>query len=992
MSAALPVRLVSQPVTDPGSGRVSIEAPQGLTLAEMVELAMPGLPETGLARLRVSIVGPRGAWVIERTVWHRVRPAAGMTVVVRLVPGKGQVGTILSVVVTVAAIALGQLWALPLATTLGISTGVAGALITAGVGIAGNLLLQALFPAREKESGAKPHYTVEGFRNSLNPDGDMPMVMGEHRFAPPFAMTPYSQIIGDDQYVSLLLLVGLGPHEIGGIRIGDTPLAEFNDVEIEIREGYETDPPHTLISQQVVEERVGVTLTGPAKPETRATPRDITRTEIDLHFPAGMVWRKTDGTERLWWIVVRIEQRLAGTDSWELVQEHTIWAKQNYPFFRTFGWDHPSRGQYEVRVVRLSEESTTSLVTDKCVWYALRGIRPEYPLHFDEPVASIAMRIKVTNQINGGVDNVNCVAKRVCPDWDHTTRTWITRPTRNPASLARFVRQGIGTAKPRSAAQLHLDEYADWHDFCRRKGLSYDRVHDTAAPIREVEASIAAAGRAAIRDDGRALGVIIDRPQSIIVDHLSEVNSDAFRGEITYLSPPDAFRVKFPDRSRDYESAERIIPWPGHSGPIRLTEDLPLPGKTDPAEIWIAARRRQYELIHRRERWTREQDGLLRQATRGDLVAMSHKLLEATSAAAFVTSVSGTLILLDTDVELQPDVTYGVQFRLGQTEQSLGEVVTREIAAVAGPTRALRLVSPGPVPEPSSHLAIGPLSQVTVQAIVHAVESAGRMRSRLTLLPAAPIIDVLTDLEVPPAWDGRIGAEVPQAETPPPAPIIIDVSAGGEETGTPGRVLVQLQPAASSIPVVRFEVRHRLVGAPGWSGPASGLAGTGSVFFGGYLADDEVELQAQSISAAGVASSWTASTTVTIGADDVVIAPPVSLTAVAVEDAIELTATAGDDGLTYRMRFWQMPAGAPWTGTGGATPAGSRLCEASGTRTIQHATVYGAWDYRVTVEDFDGNVSAPFGPVSVTGGGEAARGAGGGDLRGAGGSDIRGAG
>ncbi|ODT20459.1 MAG: hypothetical protein ABS35_19525 [Kaistia sp. SCN 65-12] len=992
MTVAVPsIQLVTQPVTDPGHQRRQVELPAGLTLAELVGLAVPDLPEPGLARLRVSIVGPRGTWAIPREHWPRVRPAAGMTVVVRLVPGKGQMGSILSVVVTIAAVALGQLWALPLASALSISTGVASALITAGVGIGGNLLLQALFPSRKDASGAKSHYTVEGFRNSLNPDGDVPMVLGEHRFAPPFAMTPYTQVIGDDQYAYLLLIVGLGPHRILDIKIGDTPLAEFNDVEIEIREGYETDQPHYLINQQVVEERVGVTLTGPGKPETRATPRDITRIELDLHLPAGMVWRKTDGTERLWYFDVRVEQRLAGTDTWELVQQLTIWAKQTYPFFRTIAWDVPTRGQYEIRVARLTDESTMSIVTDKCVWYALRGFRPEYPLHFDEPVASIAMRIKVTNQLNGGIDNVNCVASRICPDWDHATESWITRPTRNPASLARFVRQGIGAAKPRSDEQLHLDQYADWHDFCRLKNLSYDRVHDTASPIREVEADVAAAGRGSVRDDGRALGIIVDRPQSVIVDHLSEVNSSAFRGEITYLRPPDGFRVKFPDRSRDYESAERIIPWPGHSGPVRLTEELQLPGIVDPDQVWVAARRRQYELTYRRERWTREQDGLLRQATRGDLVAMSHKLLDATSAAAFVASVAGMLIVLETDVELDPGVTYGIQFRTGQTEGALGEVVTREIAAPPGLARALRLVGPGPVPAARDHVAIGPLAQVTVEALVHAVENAGRMRTRLTLLPAAPIIDELTDLEVPPAWDGRVGTEVPGSVNPPPVPIIIAVSAGGDTTGTPGRIVVQLRAAESAIAVVRFEVRHRLDSEPDWTGPASGLAGAGTVVFGGYLAGDEVHLQARSISSAGTPSDWTAVVTVTVGDDEDTLAPPVSLTAEAVPGAIQLTATAGDDDLTYRMSFWQMPAGAPWAGTEAATLVGSRLCEASGTRSIRHETLYGAWDYRVTTEDFEGNSSAPFGPVTVTGG-QAARGAGGSDLRGAGGSNIRGAG
>ncbi len=84
-----------------------------------------------------------------------------------------------------------------------------------------------------------------------------------------------------------------------------------------------------------------------------------------------------------------------------------------------------------------------------------------------------------------------------------------------------------------------------------------------------------------------------------MVDHISPRNSKGFKASRTYFDPPHGFRVKFLDRTNDHKAAERLIPWPAHSGEITLTEELQLPGKTNPAEIWIEARRRMYEAIYR---------------------------------------------------------------------------------------------------------------------------------------------------------------------------------------------------------------------------------------------------------------------------------------------------------------------------------------------------------------------------------------------------------
>ncbi|MFX8608831.1 hypothetical protein ABTM33_19230, partial [Acinetobacter baumannii] len=85
---------------------------------------------------------------------------------------------VLQIVVVIAAVALGQLWAPAVAGALGISTGTAAALITAGVTVIGSLLLNALIPPPKPSGAQNPNYSISGFRNQANPDGPVPVPFG----------------------------------------------------------------------------------------------------------------------------------------------------------------------------------------------------------------------------------------------------------------------------------------------------------------------------------------------------------------------------------------------------------------------------------------------------------------------------------------------------------------------------------------------------------------------------------------------------------------------------------------------------------------------------------------------------------------------------------------------------------------------------------------------------------------------------------------------
>lgn len=902
------IPVLAAPGFDPGAGRVELSMPEGLTLAEIVRAAIPGASAADHARCRVALVTAAGRTIIQPALWHAVRPKPGVRVVIRVIPGKNALRSVLSIVVSIAAVALGTMFGAPFAAALGwgssagaIAAG--GALITLGVNLIGHLLINALVPPAKPDTEQRNSYSISGWRNRFDPDGAVPVVMGQIRYAPPFAASSYTEIDGDWQYVRALFLFGEGEIDLSDFRIGETSIADYDDVEIEVRHGLPGDLPVSIYPRQIVEESIAVDLTRPLQrddlgvviegapaeetPVVRTTGRDADSASVIIAFPAGLF--RLDGEhKRNHTVRVRIEQRRVEADEWQLLTTLNITASKAEGFYRQHSWRFPSRGRWQVRLTMMTDESEDSTIQARTVWAALQTLRPEYPIDYDRPLALVAVRVRATHQLSGSLDSFSAMARRVCLDWDHVAETWVRRATSNPASLYRHALQGSANPKPVADSGLDLGQLQDWHDFCRLKGLAYDRVLDqTGTTLRDVLTEIAAAGRATPHHDGLRWGVVIDRPSGLIVDHVGPRNSWGFSCRRTYAEQPHALIIKFQDRTADYKEAQRIVRRPGYDGPIELTEVLALPGKTDPDEIHREAIRRFYEAAHRPDVYQVTQDGAARVATRGDTLALSHDVLSRIQRVARVRAAIGNLIELDETVTIAPGQSYGIRVRAGIDEaDSIGTSSVRIVAAEPGETRILTLDGSGPVPEPGDLISFGIAGQETMQVVVTRIEATEDMCQILRCVDAAPQIDTLTDATEIPAWSGRVGAEIADNLLQPATPRFASIVSGASGTGNPGRIEYLITPGPGAISTARYIVQHRLAGAPDWIDidlPAAN--GGGSI--AGYSQGDEVQLRAIAVSAADVDGPASAVVTIVVGAGDAGI--PAALD----EAAISLTALPG---------------------------------------------------------------------------------------------------
>jgi hypothetical protein len=215
---------------------VTVEA--GLTIAELLEVVQA---DPVLRRHAAVYVGD---CFVPRAHWCRVRPKPGTSVAVRVVPQGGDskvLRTVLFIVVAAAAFFSPGL--------LGLEAGSLGAFaLSTGVAIGGALAINALVPLPKpqlSDLSGDPRTSgfLSGSRNRLNLFGVVPRVLGRHRMTPPFGARPFTEVAGDDQFLRILLCWGYGPLTLpAALRIGETAIEEFDEVEVEHVQGFGPDP------------------------------------------------------------------------------------------------------------------------------------------------------------------------------------------------------------------------------------------------------------------------------------------------------------------------------------------------------------------------------------------------------------------------------------------------------------------------------------------------------------------------------------------------------------------------------------------------------------------------------------------------------------------------------------------------------------------------------------------------------------------------------
>lgn len=198
--------------------------------------------------------------------------------------------------------------------------------IVAGISTAGSYLINAIAPVRPQGSKAgQPKdaqaYSISGARNAIAPYQPVPVVLGTHRFFPPMAAKPYTELVGQDEYIRILL-AWCGPCKIEDIKIGDTPIAEYpgfaedGGSSIEIREGWANDDPITLIPAVVTQTRVDVMITEAGSWVNRTMEAGYDELSVEISFPQGLIRYNKLGKRRPVSVTWALRYREEGAVDW----------------------------------------------------------------------------------------------------------------------------------------------------------------------------------------------------------------------------------------------------------------------------------------------------------------------------------------------------------------------------------------------------------------------------------------------------------------------------------------------------------------------------------------------------------------------------------------------------------------------------------------------------------------------------------------------------
>ncbi len=850
-----PVRIIGLPHALRGD-EVQMDVPAGLTVAQIVAMviAEPAQQAHAIVLINGHIIGPENR--------HRIRPKPGMQVMVKAWVGKEYLGAVLSIVLTIVAPYIAG-------TLLGLTAGTVGySLAVAGVTLVGSMLINALVapPTQNDPVSPKTRLGLQGSRNSARPYAAIPMVLGRHLITPPLGAEAYTEFEGNDAYLRQVFIVGYGPLEISQIKIGETPIDDFRDVEYEVREGYAGDNDLTLFPDVAFQDGLSIELIRSEGWSQRTSAADVDEIFVDVEWPQGLGQITKKGNENPLTRTVQIEYRKSGDAAWIAVPDVKVTSRVLKTIRRSRRIKVP-RAQYEVRL-RAGEFKVNSddfNDFDTVVWTGLRGFRNQDPIKLGKPLARIAVRIRATNQLNGVIDQLNCVATSVAKRWNGTA--WVNGTTRNPAALYRHILQGPFLKKPFADSRLELPDLQYWSERCTALSLECDAVISDQESLFDLLRMVAGTGRAAFGMRDSKYSITLDEPQTVPRQMFTPRNIIGMTAERAYPDLPDALRVRFVSRRAGYQADEVIVYNEGKSQATAQTfDDLDLWGVTSEDQA-VAAGWYHFTAAKLRPETLEIQTDVEGLVVRpGHMVRVAHDALLTGLAQGRIVARTldggGNLTGLRVD-ELCPMVT-GTAYAIYIRRPDAPFELIRGVVTVDGGSQDLVLTDPilaASVPAIGDLVAFGEAEKVVSDWTVKQVQRDVDHTARIRLVPHAPEIHTPYEGELAP-YDPVV--TVPIAEQRPAAPIVAVIQTGTEVLEivagtTRPRVVVTLQEAQGpgAPPIARMIAQFQEVGSDIWSESDVSVEGISRAVYRNVVSGAYLNLRFQVLSVSGRLSDWT---------------------------------------------------------------------------------------------------------------------------------------
>lgn len=534
---------------------------------------------------------------------------------------------------------------------------------------------------------------------------------------------------GDKQYLNLLYCAGEGPlDEIRDIRIGENPIGNYKDVQVDIRYGTNDQTVIPNFNDNYADQSLNYELTN--EWSTQQIQGDACEgIELAVSFPNGLYYSNDSGGMDKTSVILEAQIRKVGDTIWNSLplannkgvaafvekvdkfptepgREGLVrWLRgrseirrdeyrgviseaTNTAMYRVFRFDRLEKAKYEVRMRCAHKDGTTLRYVNRVYWGQLTQILYDDFVHPGK--ALIGVRALATSQLSGSDPEITWIqVRRTVNVWNPYKNAYDKMPADNPAWACYDILHQCKTigstydVQGVPARRIDYDAFKDWAEKCTAGGFTFNYIYDSAGRLWDALKYPETIGRGKVIPRGTRFTCVCDYAtmpvQLFSVGNIKQDSfSEAFQSqenrancvEISFINKDKAYeRDVIPVYSDTYDASDSL----------QSPTQIELMGCTSLEQAYKHGRHFLRCNAYEVRTVTIEAFVDAIACTIGDVILIQHDVPEWGEGGR-VASVEGQTIVLDKTVETEPGKTYKLLIRNSETDA----VETYAVMAVVG--------------------------------------------------------------------------------------------------------------------------------------------------------------------------------------------------------------------------------------------------------------------------------------------------------------------
>ena len=634
-----------------------------------------------------------------------------------------------------------------------------------------------------------PTYGWDGAQTIQEVGVPVGVVYGEHKIGGNI-INQFLHDDGDKHYLNVLLALSEGEIEsIDDIEINDNPIDNFDGIDVVKRYGVndqalisDFEDLHNLYT-------VNVNLLKDDPHIYTTVDSDVEGFVIHFRLNNGLYQQSSDGGINSWSVTHRVEYKLHTSGTWTDLGETTISDNSRSPIRRTFRKAGLTPGQYDIRVTRTSDDSSSDpLRQGDLLWFQADELKTadlNYP-----NTALLGLKLLATDQLSGSTPNITTVVKGrkvLIPnilngatpvDWedyywdgsdyrllsDDTLLSWdgstyVEKYSANPVwCLKDFItnlRYGLGEFI--SSANLDSSSLLEMSRYCEEKvadgnggyekRFRLDVVIDSNTKALDLLVQLCATFNAMPVYSAGEISFKIDKqanPTQLF--GMGNIIKDSFAQSWKTLKEiPNVIEIQFMDKDKGYRQEtvayidEEAI---ANGEPMRKSQLRLFTTRTS-----YALRAGRYALkvakyINRSITFKAGIDAIACQA--GDIISMSHDVPQWGFSGRVQPDSTTTLVKLDRTIEIEDGKSYKIQVRF--SDDTIEE---KNVISSAGSYTEIECEAFSSAPENFDVYAIGEVNKVKKDFRVVSIQREGRNECQVQALEYDENVYDDSDITIP---------------------------------------------------------------------------------------------------------------------------------------------------------------------------------------------------------------------------------------------------